>query len=308
MVFRWLIVLGFVSVVLLSQSALARDVLVLGVVADSEDSELVEHARLKAEQVTSQLKDHGFVGSEVYVAESVGDMVKAFNDGRVDWVTGSLFPALLYAQKANADIFVQRLLKGVKKFHSVFFVHAKNEINSLDKLERKKMAFGSYTSTSAYFIPFYELFENNYTMVGYGQSEDKKLIGKKRIYYSHMNSENEIVKSILDFKADIGVLSNTSFDRIRPEFRDQLKVIHRTPSFPVFIEAINRKLDSSKRLPLKNQIKVYNSDLPWSVDEESKNENRFYDMIGEGRDGYVYFKNIIKHETVPIVLENQISK
>ncbi|MDH5485464.1 MAG: phosphate/phosphite/phosphonate ABC transporter substrate-binding protein [Gammaproteobacteria bacterium] len=265
-------------------------------------------ARLDAEIAVLREKftDDGIEAVEIVSVDTVEAMINAFKEKRIDWLTAPLFHALIYAEKAHAVIFTQKLKSGISKFHTVFFVRKDSEITQLEKIERKMVGFGSPLSSSDFFVPYYELHEHNYTLVKYGEKLDGEVLGKKRLYYRFSGSQRDVVKDVLSGQIDVGVLSNHQYEKILPELKKDLRVMYRTASFPIEIEVIRTDIDPSLKMKLRDVINQYNNerdDVP--VLQSDGKQGKFYDFVGEGRDGFVYLRSILKHEVVPVILNDR---
>ncbi|MDH5766799.1 MAG: phosphate/phosphite/phosphonate ABC transporter substrate-binding protein, partial [Gammaproteobacteria bacterium] len=151
----------------------------------------------RAERIIQQMSIPGLIDVEIKEYKSITEVIDAFALGDIDWVTSSLFPALIYAEYAGADIFEQRLSSGIPKFYSVFFVRKDSSVNSLADIEKKILSFGNAFSSGAYFAPYYELNEQHYNMINYGTKLDDEVVGsKRRIYFKFAYNEDEIVRNV----------------------------------------------------------------------------------------------------------------
>ncbi|MCW8909830.1 MAG: phosphate/phosphite/phosphonate ABC transporter substrate-binding protein [Gammaproteobacteria bacterium] len=295
--------LVFLSVQL---NAAEKDTLVIGKLviagAETKDADIEK----KAESIIAEMSDIGISKFEIREFHGISQMVDALSKGQVDWLTSTLFPALIYAEYTHADIFEQKYKSGLPKFYSVFFVRKDSEINSIDHLERRMLMFGNAFSSGSYFAPYYELNERRYTMVNYGAKLDDEVIGKRRIYYKFSYNEEEIVRNLLSGKADIGVMSNFDYDAIPEEKKNQLKIIHNTAAFAQYVEVIRGDLKLSVKKRLKERVKALNAEIEkpvLSVDNEKT--TRFYKFVGEGRDGFVYLRSLVEHGIIPVLLDKK---
>lgn len=228
----------------------------------------------------------------------------ALKENKVDWLTSSLFPALILANKSNVEIIYHEKENVENKYHTVFFVRKNNEINSLSGLERKIINFNHSLSTSGYFIPYYELLEKEYELVLYGNEKSRKKGEKNRIYYKLRKSSKNIVNSVLENIINIGVLSNLEFDALPQSQKKQLKIIFQTVSYPREVEIVRTGLDVQVKEKLKSVLVSQKKATKTRSKLLNSGTRRFDEFIRDGRDGYVYMKNLIKHNVVPYELSN----
>ena len=287
-------------------NAADKDTLVVGELVISGIEVKNDDIRQRAESIISEMSDLGISKVETREINSISQMIDALTTGQIDWVTSELFPALIYAEYTNADIFEQNFKSGLPKFYSVFFVRKDSDLTSIDNLERKMLMFGNAFSSGSYFAPYYELNERRYTLVNYGAKQDDEIIGKRRLYYKFSYNESEIVRSLLARKADIGVMSNYDYDAIPDEKKQQLKVIHSTASFARYVEVIRNDLDLAVKKRLRELIKASNAKIekPVLLDNNEKT-TRFYKFVGEGRDGFVYLRSLLEHGIIPVLLDKK---
>ena len=287
-------------------NAADKDTLIVGKLVipgiDVKDDDIRE----RAESIISEMSDLGVSKVETREINSISQMIDALTTGQVDWVSSELFPALIYAEYTNADIFEQSFKSGLPKFYSVFFVRKDSDLTSIDNLERKMLMFGNAFSSGSYFAPYYELNERRYTLINYGAKLDEEIIGKRRIYYKFSYNESEMVRSVLARTADIGVMSNYDYDAISDEKKQQLKVIHSTASFAQYVEVIRNDLELSIKKRLKELVKASNAKIEKPVlFVDNEKTTRFYKFVGEGRDGFVYLRSLVEHGVIPVLLDKK---
>lgn len=286
-----------------------KETLVIGKLVSSvvEDNKAVD---AKAEAIVEGLSEYGVSEYEIKEVKGISQMLEMLTAGKIDWVTDTLFPALIYAEYANADIFEQNLKSGLPKFYSVFFVKKESDIESVADLDRKMLAFGNAFSTESYFIPYYELTEQRYTLLNYGAKVDEEIIGaKRRIYFRYSYNEDEVVRQVLMGKVDAGVISNHDYMKLPAEKKAQLKIVHNSAAFIKNIEVVRGGIDPPLKRKLKQLIYEYNAETERTViPVDNDKTTRFYKFIGEGRDGFVYLRSLVEHGTVPVLIEKKQKK
>lgn len=275
--------------------------LIIGKVAESDIQKNYAQMKSLVDYVSGKMADVGIEKGEVYFAKNHQEMIEAIMTGKVDWVTDSLFSALIFADKTNAEIFLRRMKKEIPKDHTVFAVLKTSEVNSLDDLERKIILFEGKNSTSSYFIPYYELLDEGYILTLYGKGTGRVSGIKKRLYYRFAKKKQDILKEVLKSGGNVGVFNNNDYDALNPQIRKKLKVIHKTASYPRAVELVRSDLDIDIKNKLKKILLESESQTKASVILNKSGTKRFYEFVAEGRDSYVYLKSLIKHGVVPVI-------
>ncbi len=133
-------------------SPAGRTTLVIGMVtADPKRA----YQRLKpiAEYVAGAMEGLGVTGGDVVLAENSRQMMALLRQGSVDWVTETVFSALLLAEGDLADVLLRRWKDGVADYRTYLFTRQDSDIREPRDLVGRTIAFEDRTSTSAYFVP-----------------------------------------------------------------------------------------------------------------------------------------------------------
>ena len=104
-----------VSYFLLLADGMAADktILIIGKVASPDNDK--NHTQMKTmfDYVSDQMSDVGIVKGDVYLAKNHREMIDTIKTEKVDWVTDLLFPALIFADRTNAEMFFRRWEKEI---------------------------------------------------------------------------------------------------------------------------------------------------------------------------------------------------
>ncbi len=141
---------------LLALSGLATSVsaetLVLGSVSDNIKKHLTRFGPM-AEYLEAELADDGVTSVEVLVLTNSDAMVRALENGEVDLYFDSPLVAARVALGSGAEPMLRRWKKGVGSYHSVIFVPADSEIQTIADLAGRTIAFQEPDSTSGFLLP-----------------------------------------------------------------------------------------------------------------------------------------------------------
>ena len=80
-------------------------------------------------------------------------MINYLKTGRLDWVNETAFSALIFQEKAGAELLLRRWKKGRAQYRCVFITRKDSGINKLEDLIGKKIALEDPGSTTGYFLP-----------------------------------------------------------------------------------------------------------------------------------------------------------
>lgn len=200
----------------------------------------------------SKLQDYGISEGAVLICKNNQQIIQYLNEGKIDWVTESLFSAILFANKTNSEIVLRRWKEGTPDYYSIFFVRKDSGINSLNDLKGKKIAFEDHGSTTSYFLPKLILMNAGYNLVELSTSEVE--LSKDKVGYLFAGSELNISAWVHKELADVGVFSNLDWkdlDETPHAYKDDLRIIHKSKAIPRAVELISNKLDPK----LKERIK-----------------------------------------------------
>lgn len=273
-----------------------KDTLVIGKVSVKQSKADYVALMSLAKKFVPELKAEGIEKVDVYLASSVTEMIDAVKDGKVDWVSDSLFVLLLLSENTRSDAFLSRS-REIKKYSTVFFVSKESESKSISDIKKKIILFGDQISTNRYFVPFYELTSHGYIPIVYGMTGDES--GKKKnIFYRYEKNQDKIIQEVMSNALNIGVLNNEEYRMLPDNVKAGLRVIHRTVGFPETLDLIRFDLNINLKLKLKKLL-LGSEKINQKNAKEKEGITRFEKFIAEGRDGYVFLRGIIKHNVVP---------
>lgn len=254
-------------------------VLVLGDISD-DPGEVIEGTQPLADYLATALADYGYTRGEVRVAASADEMTELLKNGEVDFYFDSVYPATLIADASGATPVLRRWRFGVGEYHTVFFVRADSEIESLEDLVGQIISFDAPFSTSGFAVPAYYLTEAGYTMqglAGYDSSPDPDKIG---FVFSY--DDPNTLQWVLDGLVAAGATDNGSFGFYAGDNADQYRIIGETEAVPRQVMVARAGLDQAViDLVSATLIEMENSDEGLAVLETFGNTDRF-DAFPEG--------------------------
>ena len=255
------------------------------------------HPRLKyiADYAVSQMKDLGITQADVLFAKNNQEMVDYLNQGKIDWITETLYSALMFCQEAEAEILARRWKGGVRDYHTVIFTRNDSTINSIKDLKGKKITFEDPGSTSSYFVPISELTKNGFELIELKGPRSKS--PEKKVGYVYSGSDLNTTTWVYKGLTDAGAISNLNWEN--PEdcphaFKKNLKIIHRSKPYPRALELIRKNITPEIKQRLKEVL------LNARNDPRAKDALRAYDKTTDFDEVSQHTHNLLVETKVTI--------
>jgi phosphonate transport system substrate-binding protein len=235
----------------IKESARTKTDLVIGKVTDNPKK---HYRTLKpmADYVAGRMKDLGITEGRVLMARDNARMVEYLRQGKVDWVTETVFSAVVYQRRAGAEFLVKKWKKGEPDYHVVFFCRKDSGIQNLGDLKGKKIALEDPGSTTAYFYPAVAFIRENIPVMPLNSPMETPAEG--RVGYVFCGQEINISTLVFRRIVDAGAFNNLDWekdDHIRAVYRDEMRVFHEMPPIPRAIELVRKDLDPKIKESLK---------------------------------------------------------
>lgn len=173
-----------------------------------------------------------------------GNLIDNFESAGLD---GAVFGSFSYSL-AHARLGVQVIARperpdGVSTYQGTIIVRKDSGIRAVKDMRGKRLAFVARATAGGYLFPLVFLRKG-----GVGDVE----AFFKEVYFA--GTHEDVVKDVLNGKADVGACKNTVFGRLAaadPRVAEELVVLDRSPSFPENALALGRSVEP----PLKERLK-----------------------------------------------------
>lgn len=226
--------------------------LIIGKVSDNPKKHY-HYLKPMVDYVAMQMEDLGISEGRVVMARDNQQMLDYLQQGKVDWVTETPLSASLFHKQAGAEYLLRKWKKGVSSYHSVIFTRNNSNIQSLQDLKGKTIAFEDPGSSSAYYIPAAILLKQGLSLHPLINPREKPPADK--LGYAFSGEEINTVTWVHMGLVDLGTLSNLGWEndeQAPPQYRDNMKIIHRSRPFPRALELVRKDLP----LPVKQRLKT----------------------------------------------------
>jgi ABC-type phosphate/phosphonate transport system substrate-binding protein len=196
------------------------------------------------EYVAARMKDLGIVGADVELAKDNEQMIEYLKEGKVDWVTETVYSALYYQLAADTRILLKRWKKGNPEYHTVFFTRKDSSIERLEYLKSRQLALEDKGSTTGFFLPLMELQSAG---IGFYDADENADGSLAQVGYRLVKSEINMVTWVHRGLSSAGAFSNQDWeasDHTPKNIRRDLKLFHRTRSVPRALELVRADLET----------------------------------------------------------------
>ena len=219
------------------------------------DNVIQEHGRLFpiAQYLASRLGAERKIEGTVYLDGQNSDqlIIKEVMNGNLHLVFESPFSAALYQKTCDMIPLVLVKREDLVEYKSYVFVRKDSEIETMDDLLGKKIAFEDPTSTSSFRWPLSNLTKMGYRFVPEGVRDSEA------INYLFAGSELNVSSFVFYGKVAAGVLSSADWvnkEENPPSYREAFKIIYETPNIPRMFVMVSSTLDSDFREQLKQEL------------------------------------------------------
>lgn len=251
---RLLVVL---AVLLGSRSLLGAEerLLVFGRVQDNPVRAIKDRQEF-VDYLARKLAPVGITGGRILVVDKISQLARAVTEGKVDLFHDSVVPTMIMSRWSGSIPVARQWKYEEPEYYSVIVVRKDSGVHTLGDLKGKVIAFDEPHSTSAHILPRMLLMENKLKLV---QVVVPARPSPDTVGYIHSSDDNA-PHLIAIGKVDAAGTSHREFQILRPEIRDQLKILAKTRSVPRQIISLRKDLDPKIAKALREALLSMNND------------------------------------------------
>ena len=240
-----------------SSSLFAADgkVLIFGRVHDDPVRSIRDRQEF-VDYIAKKLTPVSIAGGRIIVVEKISLLAQALKEGKVDLFHDSVVPTLVLSKSAGSIPILRQWKYGEAEYEGVIVVKKDSGINTLADLKGKVITFEEPHSTSASVLPRMLLEEKKLKLMQIKLGGTVKPDSVGYMYGTDGNSVNVLMTG----KADAATTIIREIDRLKPEIRDNLKIIGKTISAPRQLIAVRRDLDAKIVRELKEVLTTMDKD------------------------------------------------
>ncbi|MFP4599830.1 MAG: phosphate/phosphite/phosphonate ABC transporter substrate-binding protein [Persicimonas sp.] len=201
-----------------------------------------------AEKLAEYLEEQTGIESEVYLPTNYAGVVEALRAKNADVAYFSGWPYLIASQEAGVELLVAEERDGEPFYHSQWYVREDSDIDSLEQLEGKSIAFTSPTSTSGYLFPLAKVIEEGHIEKG---GDPKSFFGN--VIYA--GGYEQALQALAEGKVDAAAASDYAPERyLDEETQAKIKVLSKQGPVPTHNIGIRGDLPDEVKTKVKEAL------------------------------------------------------
>ena len=286
--FKWqlLLVVAMFMLILPVNHALSADglrerTLVIGKVS-SNPKKHYRYLKPIAEYAVRHMHDLGIDRVKVLMAKNNRQMIRYLKQGKVDWVTETVFSAVEFEQAAGAEILLLKWKKGVATYNTVFIARKGTGINQLQDLKDKIITLQDKGSSTGFFIPMALMMDVGLELVELQSPREKPPRGTVGYVFAkeEINMSTWVHKGVVDAAAYAN-LDWEKEDHTPKSFKQNMYIFHQSEEFPRALELVRKDLRPEIKQRLKSVLLAANDDPDAKAALKAYQKTRRFDEIGD---------------------------
>lgn len=262
---------------LISPSFVSSEPLVIGSVHREAAAEIQKFSPL-ASYLRKQLQPEGTNEVRIVVAQDVSQMGTLLRNGKVDLYIDSPFTSIAASLYSGSNFLLRRWKRGQAEYRSIIFAKKDSNLQRLDDLKGRVLAFEEPFSSSGYLLPKMALAQQGLKLVP--KEDATNPLNREEVRYVFSLDDENTVVHVLRGKVSAGATDDQTYQRETQRYPNGLKVIYTTAFFPRHL--VSCRADLSPKLATKiKQILIGMDQSP------------------EGRSALKQFEETTKFDEVP---------
>lgn len=200
--------------------------------------------------LAKKLRPLGIGSGKIIVVDKLHELARLLKEGKVDMFHDSVVPTVIVSKWSGAIPILRQWKSGEAEYDSVIIVRKSSSIETLAELKGKVLAFDEPHSTSAHVIARMYLIENKLKLV---QMSSTGGAVPNAIGFVH-GADGSAPNLLIMGRVDAAATSSREFNELRPDVRENLKIIGKTVSVPRQLIAVRKSLDSKLHRSLKETM------------------------------------------------------
>lgn len=214
--------------------------------------------------VVSRLGGTGITASRVIFAQNMPDMIALLEEGKVDYLSETLFAALDLEWRGLGHIALREWKGGVASYRGLIVVHRDSDLSSLAGLGGQSFLFEDAGSTSGFMLPFMALQDAGLdlkpaweALAGASTEAHADRAEGNRLTFTFAKTEKNVVTGVALGHAAAGAVSDRDWldpRKVPVTVRDKLKILHTSDPVPRSALVIRANLDPAVQEGLKKVL------------------------------------------------------
>ncbi|MGI9436354.1 MAG: phosphate/phosphite/phosphonate ABC transporter substrate-binding protein [Geminicoccaceae bacterium] len=235
---------------------------------------------------------------ETVLARDNEQLIAFLQAGMVDLVSETPFSAIVYERLAGATILLRQWKGGRSSYRTHFFTRKDSEIERLEDLVGRLMAFEDPGSTSGFFVP-------KATIAAQGLSLEaaSHAVRDDSVRYLFAESEVNAVVWVARGKADAGAVSDINWQdssRAPPGLKKSLRLFHTTPAVVRSVMVAGPRLSDKQMSEISAiLVKMHEHDEGRATLKDFYKTTKFDKLVGEARVGLDHVRMLFDNIDLP---------
>ncbi len=206
--------------------------------------------------LAKKLRPVGISSGKILVVDKLSQLARAIKEGEVDLFHDSVVPTVVLSRWSGSVPILRQWKRGQAEYDSVVVVKKSSGIVELSDLQGKKVAFDEPHSTSAHVVPRMLFADKKIKMIHLKAADEVEPHAVGYVF----GSDGSAINFLLSGRADAAATSSREFNELRPDVRDNLKVIGTTTAVPRQVLSVRKSLDGKLRKALKETLLAMDND------------------------------------------------
>jgi len=219
------------AVLLLIPNLWAMETITIGTI-DSEPENKFSKFSILSNYLQKKLEKMNILVN-VEIPKDIDTAISLIKHNKLDIFIDSVYPTMVVQKATQISIELKRWKKGSEGYKSVIFTNKGSEINLMQDLAGKTIAFEDEFSTSAYYIPK-KIIEKHGLILS--NSSDKNAVK-----FSFARTENNAAAWVLYKKVDVAVTDDLTYDSFDKKL---FKVIYKSKLIPRHLVSFSKSVNT----------------------------------------------------------------
>ena len=256
--------------------------LTLGLVSGTSQKEIEAHFQNFIRYVAGKLGSNRETEGKVVIVPTPLQMAKFLEEKKIDFYMESPYPTYLINKQGAAILLLRRWKSGMAEYRGLILGKKDSEVNRLEQLRGKMIAFEDPGSTSGYFLPKVLLLKK-----GFRLSEKPRLdakIGPQEIGYVFASTNANVVNLVLSRQVAAGAFSDDDYGALDGTKKAEIIVLAQTELFPRHLVSVRKDLNPLVKNRLKEVLLAMNqAEEGRSIMQQTDNTTKF-DLLPGGEE------------------------
>ena len=254
----------------------------LGLVSGTSQKEVEAHFQNFVRYIAQKLGSAQDTEGKVVVVSTALQMAKLLEEKKIDFYMESPYPTYLINKQGAAVLLLRRWKSGMAEYRGLIFTKKDSEINRLEQLRGKMLAFEDPGSTSGYFLPKVLLLKKGFKLTEKTTPDAK--VGPKETGYVFASTDANVVNLVLSNQVAAGAFSNDDYSALDEKQKAEIAILAQTEPFPRHLVSVRKDLDSTVTTRLKGTLLSMNQDEEGrQIMQQTDNTTRF-DLLPGGEE------------------------